>query len=323
MKKAIVTTTINAPTKAILRYIKIAERDDWTIYIVGDQKTPHDDYVKLASEHGCVEYIPPVKQEAKYKKLSDLIGWNCIQRRNIGFIEAYNQGADIIATIDDDNIPYDNWGQNLSFGQQTPVAHFQVHDILFDPLSVTANSELWHRGFPHELLASRHRAKFIGRFNRIHPLVQADLWDGEPDVDAVARIALGPFDVKFHEEPFAGTAPGPFNSQNTFLHRDAFPIYFLFPHVGRMDDIWASYVLQKYYPDSVIYGKASVYQERNDHNLAKDLEMEMIGYKNTLKLCEALYERPGQDPDAWQRYLPPQAQEAYKAYKEAFVERTN
>ena len=28
-------------------------------------------------------------------------------------IAAYKKGADLIATIDDDNIPLDNWGKNL------------------------------------------------------------------------------------------------------------------------------------------------------------------------------------------------------------------
>ena len=52
-----------------------------------------------------------------YPELSDAIGWNSIQRRNIGLLYAYEQGADVIATVDDDNIPYDDWGQNLLVGQ--------------------------------------------------------------------------------------------------------------------------------------------------------------------------------------------------------------
>lgn len=320
MKKAIVTTTINPPTEAILKYIEIAERDDWTVIIVGDKKTPHEDYVRLAQEHGCVAYLPPEKQEAKYRALSDLIGWNCIQRRNLGFIEAYNMGCEIIATIDDDNIPYSDWGQNLAFGQNSPTAHFLVQDSLFDPLSVTAVPRLWHRGFPHELLAQRTRVKFAGKklVKGGRVLVQADLWDGEPDVDAVARIALGPFDVRFEEEPFHADKPGPFNSQNTFLHRDCFPTYFLFPHIGRMDDIWASYVLQREHPGTVLYGRASVYQERNVHNLAKDLENELIGYKNTLSLTQALYDSGSVLEDVLADFLPEPAIKAYAAYRDCF-----
>lgn len=316
--KAIVTTTINEPTEAIHKFIEIAERDDWTLIIVGDKRTPHDSYLKLASQHGCVAYLSPTKQDAKYHELSELVGWHCIQRRNFGLIEAYNMGAEIIAVVDDDNIPYANWGQNLAFGQTSPTALFHSPDLVFDPLSVTEHSNIWHRGFPHELLARRQRSKFLGRFNAASPLVQADLWDGEPDVDAVARIALGPFDCKFQNEPFRGTAPSPFNSQNTFLHRSVFPTYFLFPHIGRMDDIWAAYVVQKYHGNCVIYGTASVYQERNEHNLAKDLDAEMIGYKHNLEFCKELFASTSDDPDAWQQYLPERSRKAYEVYKGYF-----
>lgn len=318
MKKAIVTTTINPPTKALLKYIEIGARDGWTLIIVGDQKTPHDEYLKLAQAYPHVAYLHPTKQDSKYHELSDLIGWNCIQRRNLGLIEAYNMGAEIIATVDDDNIPFENWGQSLALGNEPHVAVLNSPDIVFDPFQGTNEPQLWHRGFPIQLLSGRSRAAYIGHAQRPKCLVQADFWNGEPDVDAVGRIALGPFDCKFTHEKFAGTAPGPFNSQNTFLHRDVFPTYFLFPHIGRMDDIWASYVVQRYFPGSVVYGEASVYQERNEHNLAKDLNAELIGYDHTLELVQKLFDSGNDDPTAWLGLLPDRARKAYEVYKSYF-----
>ena len=52
-------------------------------------------------------------------------------------------------------------------------------------------------------------------------------------------------ECEFKEEYFPFTTPNfsPFN-QNTFLSRNVIPDYFLFPHIGRMDDIWASYYLE-------------------------------------------------------------------------------
>ena len=105
MLKAIVTTTINPPTEAL---IKFAEMKDWKLFVAGDLKTPHEAYKDW-------NYIHPEEQSKKYEKLSQLIGWNCIQRRNIGYIEAYKWGARIIASVDDDNIPYENWGETLLF----------------------------------------------------------------------------------------------------------------------------------------------------------------------------------------------------------------
>ena len=68
------------------------------------------------------------------------------------------------------------------------------------------------------------------------------------------------------------------------------PYYMMYPNVGRMDDIWASYTVQKQFPNSVIYNKASVYQERNEHDIVLDLEKEIIGYRNTLRFLEGEYE---------------------------------
>jgi hypothetical protein len=108
MKRAIVTTTISSPSKAVLKYIEIAERDGWDVIVVGDMKTPHEEYERLASQHECFFYLPPKVQEDIDKELSDAIGWRCIQRRNMGFVYAYRSGYEVIATIDDDNIPLDN-----------------------------------------------------------------------------------------------------------------------------------------------------------------------------------------------------------------------
>ena len=52
------------------------------------------------------------------KELSDSIGWKSIRRRNMGFIKAYEMGADIMATVDDDNIPNDDWGKEIFVGSE-------------------------------------------------------------------------------------------------------------------------------------------------------------------------------------------------------------
>ena len=77
-------------------------------------------------------------------------------------------------------------------------------------------------------------------------------------------------------------------SRTNKLNRKVIKDYFLFPHIGRMDDIWAAfYVTAKKY--KVIYNEPTVYQQRNVHNLIKDFKDEYIGYTNSLKLVEDLY----------------------------------
>lgn len=319
MKRAIVTTTINPPTEALMKFLKIAYVDDWHLFIVGDQKTPHEEYKKLESK-GVMTYITPDDQEAMSVELSDAIGWNCIQRRNFGLIAAYNWGAEIIATIDDDNIPYDGWGRNCRVGTRAEISLFSPGMPVFDPLFMLS-PEIWHRGFPIQLLPDRRPS--MPRRAKREVLVQADLWDGDPDVDAVCRIAIHP-EISFQQglPDFGGTVMGPFNSQNTFLHRDCFPDYFLFPHIGRMDDIFASYYVQAKFPDSVIYAKASVFQDRNIHDLSKDLDAELIGYKHALDFVNWV-----QDPkhghfdgglQLWPEFMPRKAIDAFKLYRDCF-----
>lgn len=298
MKKFIVTTTIQSPTLATHKF---SEKSDWTLVVVGDTKTPHGEYEKL----NCV-YLHPDDQSELAPELSELIGWRSIQRRNLGFLYAYQQGADIVATVDDDNIPYDHWGENVLVGTQQEVDVWESQNGYFDPLSVTDTPSIWHRGYPIEHVHTKNNVTYLGKHKR-NILVQADLWDGDPDIDAMCRLTQKPI-VKFSDNiaPYGSIQMSPFNSQNTFLHRSVIPYYMVLPHVGRMDDIWGAYLLQKEFPDSVIYNKASVYQDRNVQDLVTNLEKEIIGYRNTLNFINDHYE------------LESQAAAAYECYKDCF-----
>lgn len=316
MKKAIVTTTINAPTKALNKFLKIAFTQDWHLFIVGDKKTPKDAYSKFVAPDQ-VTYLDCDDQEAISKELSDLIGWNCIQRRNFGLIAAYNWGAEVIAVVDDDNIPNDDWGQNVELNKPVEANIFSVDTPVFDPI-YQLSPQLWHRGFPIQLLPSRKIS--LPHYETRMPLVQADLWDGAPDVDAVCRITLNP-QVQFARDipKFGGNVMGPFNSQNTFLHRDCFPDYFLFPHIGRMDDIFASYYLQKIHPNSVLYARASVFQDRNEHDLSVDLHAELIGYKHALDFVNWC----NSDDPKFPEFMPKDSIKAFQIYKQCFIIKLN
>ena len=307
MIKCIVTTTINSPTAAIYKY---AAKKDWTFIIVGDLKTPHEHYYELEKQFPNVMYLDPNYQEEKYTTISDLIGWNTVERRNIGFIQAYKMGCQVMATIDDDNIPYDFWGENLLVGKNV-IADLWIPELnVFDPLSVTNCKHLWHRGYPIEYLPKRHLVHYRGQVNR-KVLIQADLWDGDPDIDAICRMTHHPI-VKFDDiKPFCSTNISPFNSQNVFIAREVIPYYTSLPFIGRMSDIWSSYIVQNLFPNSLVYNKASVYQQRNDHDLTIDLENEMLGYKHTLEIVN--------DLDHYQKYLPEKTNEFYELYKMYFT----
>ena len=310
MNKYIILTSISEPTIATLKYCEIAEEKNWKLIFVGDLKTPHLSYKKLEEKYKNFTYMSPQMQEELYPELSNAIGWNKCQRRNIGWVYAYNQGADIVATSDDDNIPYDNWGDELFIGQTIEIDNYEHTTAnAFDPISPTEHKELWHRGYPIEFVPIKNNIEYKGKIKR-KVIVQADFWDGDPDIDAVCRITKKPI-VKFQNfKPFGSTQISPFNSQNTFLAREAIPYYVVFPYLGRMDDIWGAYVLQHFFPNSVIYNKATVYQDRNEHNLVNNMMDEVIGYRNTLNLIN--------DLKNFENYLPTEVVEFWKIYRKQF-----
>jgi hypothetical protein len=300
MNKFIVCTSINLPTEAIKKYDKMSE---WTLVVVGDKRTPPN--YKLSNG----VYLSPVDQEKISKELSDLIGWNCIQRRNFGLLYALNSGADLISTVDDDNIPLDSWGKEIFVNQFVKLKEFQTKSEVFDPIGATNYNTLWHRGFPLELISSRNNDdyKYIG----MTPSIQANFWNGDPDIDAICRLEHRPeceFDDTYF--PFTSNRLSPFNSQNTILSREVAAEYFLFPHVGRMDDIWAAYYVQSL-GFKVVYDKSTVYQDRNAHNLIEDMKKEYLGYENNLNLVKDLI----LDPTRINNYLPERTRLAWSVYR--------
>ncbi len=303
MKKVIVTTTINPPTKAVKLFQAMKE---WDLVVIGDLKTPKDYHL----ERGV--YMDPAAQEKYDKELSDAIGWNCIQRRNFGLLIAHDMKADIVAVVDDDNIPLAGWGENLFVGQDIEANYYETDLPAFDPIGATNYPKLWHRGYPLQLLSKRNYSTKTRK--RVRADVQADFWNGDPDIDAICRMEHAPeCDFDPAAFPIASNKLSPFNSQNTFLGGNVLNDYFLYPHVGRMDDIWAAYYVQaKDY--RVVYGKASVFQDRNVHDLTRDMRQEYLGYENNISIVQEL----PKNPESLLAYLPGRAAWAFELYKRHF-----
>lgn len=145
-EKVVVTTTINPPTKAVRLFDSLP---GWHLVVVGDLKTP-DGY---SLENGT--YVSPDDQERIDEELSRLIGWNCIQRRNFGFLVAREMGAETVAVVDDDNVPSTGWGTDLFVGREVEANVYSTSLPAFDPVGATNYPHLWHRGYPLQLLPRR------------------------------------------------------------------------------------------------------------------------------------------------------------------------
>ena len=303
---AIVTTTINVPTlfdayaadaKAHGRRVRFV--------VVADKKTPleAETYCKeLQQRTGYeVDYFTIERQEEYLKRfpaLRDFFPYNCIQRRMIGLLFAYEIGSPVIITIDDDNFLADK----DYFGQHA-VGHAKEMRLARSGsgwLNVCALLEekdgrpFFARGFPVEERRTNEQWQFATGI--VRPVVNAGLWLGDPDIDALERLSHfpEPLDaVGYRGEEQLAVAQGtwtPFNSQNTALLREVIPAYMLVPHVKRMDDIWASYIIKRiadHKGDSITVGRPLVKQDRNPHNYWRDLEDEK-GQALTVRFVDML-----------------------------------
>ncbi len=308
-KTAIVTTTIYVP-KLLSEYAKDAKAHghDALFVVIGDKKTPPEtaDFCKkLGKRSGIlVEYFSPERQDEYLKKFSTLkehLPWNSIQRRNVGLLFAHQEHCETIITIDDDNflVTKDFIGKHVVTGEQmydvvsSSTKWVNVCSLLKEKHGRT----FYHRGFPLEKRLPKESWKTKRAV--VRPVVNAGLWLGDPDVDAMDRLyhLADPTDATSYNrrgKPNIATAKGtwtPFNSQNTAIRRDAIPAYFLSPYIGRYDDIWASYILKHiadHLGDSIVFGEPIVRQERNPHNYWKDLDQERMGHALTLRFVNAL-----------------------------------
>lgn len=319
MKIALITTTVNKPT--VLELYR-QHGPDVRFFVAGDRKTPQE-AADWCHDLAGTTYLSPEMQQSFEYKCSELISWNCIQRRNIALLEAVKWGAEIIISIDDDNAPmdknyFDDFFKHWWFAANTALAEdrksiFVEHKLehaSFSGLKVSGTNRWFdvgnlldpvssHRGFPFSRRSDSWRVEHV---TNVKIGVAAGICLGDPDISASTRIERAPevhrvsqllkSGVVVDASPAAG---GPtctvFNSQNTAFIRELAPAMFMMPGVGRMDDIYASLIAQKIMHSRglhVHFGRPFVWQQRNPHNLVRDLRQEIDGMENVEKLQKYL-----------------------------------
>lgn len=275
MKKFIVITSIFSPTEAVKKFAKLK---DWQLIIVGDKKTPKD--WKL---HNAI-YISPDAQIELFPKMAKDLPWNSYSRKNIGYLYAMRQGADIIVDTDDDNIPYDDWGKGVSFEGTFKTIESKGFVNIYKYFT---DEFIWPRGYPLNKVLEKKKDKIEVKKQKIG--VWQFLADREPDVDAIYRLTINK-QITFDKNPpivLGKNTICPVNTQNTFFTKALFPLLFLPPFVSiRFVDILKGFVAQPLMWElgyHTAFGSASVMQKRNPHDYMEDFELEVPMYLNTEK----------------------------------------
>ena len=286
MEKYIVITSINPPNENIQAFI----RSKYTLIVSGDTKTPVKQYNEL---EGCTYLVYSVDG-------SNRSPINHYARKNIGYAYAINNGADIIAESDDDNMPMSNWGSGIEeeFNNNyhdVLITDKKFHNMYAEFYFDTNRDIIWPRGFPLSEITNHSASKITPRSAKIG-IVQ-DLIEGTPDVDALHRLVFGMqlyYTTTSNRQTLAlcNTSYCPFNSQNTFWRKELFPLMYLPYNVSqRYSDILRGYVAQRIMREfgySVLYRKASVIHDRNKHDLFEDFKEEISMYTTVPAVVECL-----------------------------------
>ena len=301
-KYGIVVTTINRG-QFLAAYLEnlgtYGHLSDTRLYVAADRKTPAD--CRRASEEarcrGLDVVFLGIDEQLTFLRdfplLDAVVPWNSDNRRNVGFVMALRDGVETVISIDDDNLPvegHDFVGGHSVVGREVAATAFEAKSgwyNLFEALDYAPCVPIWPRGFPYRV---RRATDVPGEAGRAIVHVNAGLWLGDPDVDAITRLANHPSvqALKLHRGLLGPRTYSPINTQNTAIHRDAMAAYYYVlmgepifgSRLNRFGDIWSGYFVQKCCKSlgyAVAFGDPAVAQVRNEHDLFSDLREEYWG----------------------------------------------
>jgi len=309
-----VTTTINEPVflEGYLENVVAHGHDptDIGVTVVGDLKTPlsvREFCEGLTDEFGIdVDYLSVDDQRRLIEQwelleLDRYLPYNSIQRRNVGYLAAAAEGADVIVSLDDDNLAREDdiAGLFSTVGDSHEVLEVTTENNWYNPASMLtyeaeSSRDIYHRGFPY----SRRDTSQTYDYERTERevMVRAGLWFDVPDIDVITHLERGPRATSLREEfedelvALGDETFAPVNTQNTAFHTDLMPLIHTIPmgqsvrgmEVSRFDDIWLGYFLDRVLHETggtVAYGGPISTHDRNTHNLKRELEHEAVGVR--------------------------------------------
>ncbi|MDF2571508.1 MAG: hypothetical protein K0R55_3112 [Sporomusa sp.] len=284
-KVAIVVTSISNPNKVLQSIASGAVEQGYEFIVVGDTKSPPDFYIE-----GCT-YFGIEDQVKTGLEFAITCPMRHYARKNIGYLLAIRGGAKVIIETDDDNIPRTRF---FSTRQRHRVAQTITNANWVNVYRYFTDKLIWPRGLPldavHNSLPALESLPSIA----VDCPIQQGLADENPDVDAIYRLIL-PLPQSFCQEREIALGKNswcPFNSQNTTWWVDAFPLLYLPAYCSfRMTDIWRSFVAQRIAWENgwhILFHDATVWQERNEHNLMDDFVDEIPGYTHNRRIAETL-----------------------------------
>lgn len=279
----VITSIANDQHPVLKQYAIEAKQNEVSFIVIGDTKSPD----QFALE-GC-HFYSIFQQKSLPFKLAQALPVKHYARKNLGYLLAIQNGAEVIIETDDDNIPLaDFWLPRT----RTKQAHVLTDTGWTNVYKYYSEANIWPRGFAlEELLGSQPH---LPQQTTLECPVQQGLADDNPDVDAIYRLTQTlPIQFnKFDNVALGNMAICPFNSQNTTWFKEIFALLYLPSYCSfRMTDIWRSFIAQRILWTcgwGVLFHNSTVRQERNDHSLMGDFKDEISGYTNNLEIMQTL-----------------------------------
>jgi hypothetical protein len=283
-KTSLIITSIASPNDALKAFAAGAKEHNIDFIVIGDTKSPSE--FKLDN---C-RFVSIEEQDRLPFRLAKLLPKKHYSRKNLGYLlSAKNE---VIIESDDDNFPRNEFWNDRSKIVKAKTIGEEGWINIYRSFS---SAPIWPRGFPLEFISTSTPHLENDPAELTCP-IQQGLADDNPDVDAVYRMCRE-LPVKFDKRLPVAIGKNswcPFNSQNTTWFREAFLLLYLPSYCSfRMTDIWRSFISQRiaWTCDwSVLFNNATVWQERNEHNLLKDFEDEIPGYLKNAMICKKLEE---------------------------------
>ncbi|MEA3489024.1 MAG: hypothetical protein U9R44_01610 [Candidatus Omnitrophota bacterium] len=305
MKYTIVCTTIFVP-KFLESYCKNIEKyghkDNVKFYIIPDKKTPPeaageaDIYRSRGFNINYVELSAQKKYLDRFPILKGKIPYNSDNRRNIGFLMAYEDGANVLISIDDDNYVLEDHDFILAHSVCGKEDSFDVIESssgwfnTCELLEVNPSINIFPRGFPYRIRRGSPGPEISSKKENAKIGINLGLWTKDPDIDAISRNFMD-FQISAWKNKslvFGKNTWIAVNTQNTSLVRELIPAFYYVrmgfdiggTKIDRFGDIMAGYFCQKIAKSlgySIRVGSPICEHKRTPHNLFDDLYHEWAG----------------------------------------------
>ena len=283
----LIVTSISKPNAVLEALADGATANGWKFHLIGDRRSPADFFLAGCENHAIDAQLHLPFSYAK------LCPENSYARKNLGYLVAMHEGADVIVETDDDNFPLAGfWNRrNIDIDARSIQGQGWINAYRY-----FTGTFCYPRGFPLTLARASWESTSPDAAQQVTACcpIQQGLANGQPDVDAVFRM-LHPADIHFDEALPIALGQGqwcPINSQNTTWFPSVYPLLYLPATCSfRATDIWRGLVAQRILWANgwhVGFHGADVRQDRNEHDPLSDFEQELPVYRHTAEIAARL-----------------------------------